>query len=468
MDAKAVLPTHDLLLAVAGRVDDDLLTWTRELAAVGEEFRAVELLTATLIAEQVALPSRVRSAVVEAGRTVRTEFDAELALPPAREDERDGGAGTAHRFDTAQSGAGTDRITTTLHGLLSRQVTGCRVWLTWRVTPAGSAPGPLPHPVVLVEIVGDAGASRTASADVLAYQFASALEHAGTPASVEVFTVGAQLPDYHQAALRTARLFAFTAAVRDAEPAPSRSTAVMSRHVGTSRHAEVDLPQPVAAPEQLPADRSDPAEQSSVSSAPLTAPPVSDATPVLDPLKEPLRAPRLGPMIDENDPLGLGDLSAPMADEDTDAQERRSAPDSWTAPTNGLFDPPPPAGRRHPVDQPSAGPAGYRSPGPRNGESFPLWEPAFWNLPVPECPPDRPPPDDPTTEPAIDAAGLGLRPESLARLNDTDRALLARLQAELGPRVGGPGSGGDPDGAHTNGTNGAAPRRRAHPPDIAD
>lgn len=467
MDTRAVLPTHDLLLAVAGRVDDDLLTWTRELAAVGEEFRAVELLTATLIAERVVLPSRVRAAIVAAGRTVRTEFDAEVDLPPAREDERDGEPGTAHRFDTAQSGAGTDRITTTLHGLLSRQVTGCRVWLTWRLTPAGSAPGPLPHAVVLVEIVGDDGASRAASTDVLAYQFASALEHAGTPASVEVFTVGAQLPDYHQAALRTARLFAATATVRDASPVPPRSAAV------ASRHAEVDLLEPVVAHEQLLADRSDPAEHLSVPSTPLTTPSVRDVTPVLGPLDEPPHAPRLGPMIDENDPLGLGDLSAPMADQDTDAQDGRSTSDSWTASTTGLFDPPPPTRRRHPgeSDHPLpglAGPAGYRSPEPRNDESLPLRGPALWNRPVPECPPDRPPPGDPATEPAIDAAGLGLRPESLARLNDTDRALLARLQAELGPRLGGPGSGGNPDRTYTNGTNGAALRRRARPPDIAD
>ncbi|MGH3615788.1 MAG: hypothetical protein ACRDRK_24965 [Pseudonocardia sp.] len=459
MDTRAVLPTHDLLLAVAGRVDDDLLTWIRELAAVGEEFRAVELLTATLIAERVALPSRVRAAIVAAGRTVRTEFDAELALPPAREDERDGEPDTAHRFDTARSGAGTDGITTTLHGLLSRQVTGCRVWLTWRLTPAGSAPGPLPHAVVLVEIVGDDGASRAASADVLAYQFASALEHAGTPASVEVFTAGAQLPHYHQAALRTARLFAATATVRDASPVPPRSTAV------APRHAEVDLPEPVVAPEQPPADRSDPAEHLSVPSTPLSTPPARDVTPVLGPLDETPHASRLGPMIDENDPLGLGDLPAPMADEDTDAQDGRSTSGSWTASTTGLFDPQPPTRRRHPGDHPVAG---YRSPEPRNDESLPLRRPALWNRPVPECPPDRPPPVDPATEPAIDATGLGLRPESLARLNDTDRALLARLQAELGPRVGGPGPGGNPDGTYTNGTNGAALRRRARPPDIAD
>jgi len=538
VDAPAALPTHDLLLAVAGRVDDDLLTWIRELAAVGEEFRAVELLTATLIAERVALPSRVRAALVEAGRTGRTEFDAEFALPPAREDE----PGTAHRFDPTASGAGTDRITTALHGLLSRQVTGCRVWLTWRVTPAGTAPGPLPSAVVLVEIVGDDAASRAAgaSADVLAYQFASTLEHAGAPASVEVFTVGTQLPDYHQTALRTAHLFASTAPVLDVDPAPPSSTAE------TARHAEVDLPGPVVAPEQLLAERSDPAERLFGPSTPLTSPrptlaplppvaapdaapllsatPIADADPIVgtsftpasipapasaharapspplapvaentgdrpprrrlhrvglaatsadaaapaapDPLPGPLQAPRLDPMIDENDPLGLGDLSVPPVDEHTNVPDRRWTSHSGTAPTVGLFDSPSSTRPRDPGDQSVAG---RRRPKPRNGESFPLRGPATGDQPVPEYPPDQPPPDDSTTEPAIDMAGLGLRPESLARLSDTDLALLTRLQAELGPRVGGgPRAVGNPDATPTNGIHGGAPRRRARPPDIAD
>ena len=43
---------HELLLALAGRLDDDLLAWARELVAVGEEGQAVELATAALAAER--------------------------------------------------------------------------------------------------------------------------------------------------------------------------------------------------------------------------------------------------------------------------------------------------------------------------------------------------------------------------------------------------------------------------------
>ena len=46
--------THDLLLALAGRVVDDLLRWARELVALGEDARAVEMLTASLVAAATA------------------------------------------------------------------------------------------------------------------------------------------------------------------------------------------------------------------------------------------------------------------------------------------------------------------------------------------------------------------------------------------------------------------------------
>ena len=68
---------YDLLLALAGRLDDDLLAWARELVAVGEEGQAVELVTAALAAERVKLPAAVRSAVVAAGRAAHTDLDVE-------------------------------------------------------------------------------------------------------------------------------------------------------------------------------------------------------------------------------------------------------------------------------------------------------------------------------------------------------------------------------------------------------
>ena len=183
---------HELLLELAGRLDDDLLAWARELVAVGEEGQAVELVTAALAAERVALPPAVRTAVVAASRSAHTDLDAEAELEPAVAEDA-----TGHRFD-ASAGSG-DRIAAVLAGLPARRLAGCTLHLSWRRTPAGAAPGPVPRAVVLVET----GPDR--SADVLAYLLATELDRAGVPASVEVFTTGNALPAYHVAALRSAR-----------------------------------------------------------------------------------------------------------------------------------------------------------------------------------------------------------------------------------------------------------------------
>jgi hypothetical protein len=160
VDASRATSVTELLLAVAGRVDDDLLAWARELVAVGEDGRAIELVTATLVAEQMALPPEVRAAIVQASRAARSELDAARALAPARTE-----VGRRHRFDPAPAGIAGGRITAALQTVLARQAAGCSIWLTWRLTPAGGAPGPLPHPVVLVEL---AGPEHAPSADVLA------------------------------------------------------------------------------------------------------------------------------------------------------------------------------------------------------------------------------------------------------------------------------------------------------------
>ena len=96
MTAATVPPVHDLLLALAGRLDDDLLAWARELLAVGEEDQAVELATAALAAERVVLPPTLRDALVAAARAAHTDLDAATALAPGAVEE-----GTRHRFDAA-------------------------------------------------------------------------------------------------------------------------------------------------------------------------------------------------------------------------------------------------------------------------------------------------------------------------------------------------------------------------------
>jgi hypothetical protein len=154
---------HDLLLALAGRLDDDLLAWARELLAVGEQDQAVELVTAALVAERVALPAPVRAGLAAAAQAAHTDLDVDRALPTAVAD-----GATPHRF---AAGAGPrDGVVAALRGVPARRLTGCTLRLTWRRTPAGATPGPLPHAVVLVE------ADPDRSPDVLAYLLATELE----------------------------------------------------------------------------------------------------------------------------------------------------------------------------------------------------------------------------------------------------------------------------------------------------
>ena len=138
------------------------------------------------------LPAAVRMAVVAAGRAAHTDLDVGRELAPPVPDDA-----TVHRFDPAA--ASGDRVAAVLAGLPARRLAGCTLYLTWRSTPAGAAPGPVPRAVVLVE----AGPDR--SADVLAYLLATELDRAAVPASVEVFTTGTTLPAYHRAALAAAR-----------------------------------------------------------------------------------------------------------------------------------------------------------------------------------------------------------------------------------------------------------------------
>ncbi len=190
----ALVDTHNLLLSLAGLVDDELLGWARELAAVGEFDYALELITATVSADGLRLPEPVHAALLVARRG---QPAAEL---PAPEPE----PAMAHRFlaDPAAAGfppsiAGAFPVSA-LETLPGRLLRNCRLWITWRLTPAGSASAPVPHPVLLIETADHDGA------DLLAYQVADLLWQAGVFASVEVFGADASLGEYHRAALDAA------------------------------------------------------------------------------------------------------------------------------------------------------------------------------------------------------------------------------------------------------------------------
>ncbi|WP_103340130.1 hypothetical protein [Amycolatopsis sp. CA-126428] len=188
MDGFSVpLRLHNLLLALAGRIDDSALTEARELIARAHIDEAVELTTGTLIAGRIPVSSaeqRELALVLEMSRsdaTLANDLLVDEAEPVS-----------THRF-TGENGPefgiaeALDRTLQVLPDVRS-------VHAVWRNTPAGSVPGALPQRVVLVEL-GPEG-----NPPAVAFRVDTALRRAGIHSVVEVSGPGVAHSEYHQAA----------------------------------------------------------------------------------------------------------------------------------------------------------------------------------------------------------------------------------------------------------------------------
>ncbi len=254
---------HDVLLGLAGRLDDDALTSVREMVAAEDDAEAAELLGGCLLAGGVGLTGDERAVLRPWFAAARVDAEL-LGLLPA-----DSGAleRSVHRFVATAA----DRAPGVPLARAARRLTGVvAVRESWRVTPAGSAPGPVPHRVVLVETVGPD------DCDHVVHHLAHAAR-ALDDTSVEVFATGAGLPAYHRDALAAARplvadeALARAAASPVAQPTPApRARAVPRFGVadeeetwrtvadsGTSRTGPVP---PVAAPQVADEPEDDPEE----------------------------------------------------------------------------------------------------------------------------------------------------------------------------------------------------------------
>jgi len=181
------LRLHNLLLALAGRIDDTALTEARELIARAHLDEAVELTTGTLIAGRIPVRSseqRELALVLEMSRS-----DATLANELLVDESN---LAPLHRFsgDNRPESGVSEALDRTLHVLPDVR----SVQAVWRNTPAGSVPGALPQRVVLVEI-GPEG-----NPPAVAFRVDTALRRAGIRAVVEVTGPGARHSDYHHAA----------------------------------------------------------------------------------------------------------------------------------------------------------------------------------------------------------------------------------------------------------------------------
>ncbi|MBK1785066.1 hypothetical protein [Prauserella cavernicola] len=185
------LRLHNVLLALAGRLDDSALSEARELVARSHLDDAAELAVGALIAGRIMVrPAEQRelALVLEMSRSDATLAD-HLTVGDAV-------PGYAHRFsrDNDPEQGITDALDRTLQVLPDLR----SVHAVWRNTPAGSVPGPLPQRVVLVEI------GPEAHPPAVAFRVDDALRRAGIRSVVEVTGPGAERTEYHEAGLAAA------------------------------------------------------------------------------------------------------------------------------------------------------------------------------------------------------------------------------------------------------------------------
>ncbi|PWW65962.1 hypothetical protein [Actinokineospora spheciospongiae] len=186
---------HDLLLGLAGRLDDDALADARELLASAEVDRSLDLVAGCLAAGPIAVSRAEHDELQELFLAAHADPAVVERLTIAEPD-----LVTRHRFATG-SVAGVspeDGVAEAANRVLDVLPDIRAVWAVWRLTPAGPATGPVPHRVVLV------GVGQQGSAPATAYRVEHALRRAGITASVEVLRDGAEPTDYHRTAMRYA------------------------------------------------------------------------------------------------------------------------------------------------------------------------------------------------------------------------------------------------------------------------
>jgi hypothetical protein len=186
---------HDLLLALAGRLDDDALADARELLASTEIDRALELIVGSLAAGPIPL-TRVEHE--ELSKLVLAAHCDPAVV--GRITIIESSVSTTHKFSAGQiGGVSADQgVAEAAIQVLDVLPDIRAVWAVWRLTPAGAASGPVPHRVVLIRI-GPSG-----SGPATAYRVEHALRRAGLTASVEVLRDSTESSDYHHSAMRYA------------------------------------------------------------------------------------------------------------------------------------------------------------------------------------------------------------------------------------------------------------------------
>jgi hypothetical protein len=314
---------HDLLLSLAGRLDDDALADARQMLASAELDRSLEFAAGCLVAGRVMLTKNQQ-------RDLESLF-ADTYLDPAVIDRlvvRDPAPSVHHRFAIgAVEGQEPDRgVAEAVRPVLDVLPDVRSVWCVWRLSPAGPVSGPVPHRVVLIG-VGPGG-----FAPATAYRVEYALRRAGIRASVEVLVDGNQPTDYHQEAMRCARQVPFDEPGSGDMPRMSPAEPVRAQAFGGERRYD----QPVEPAEPVPA------ESRRVLPQPVDLPraeaPADLGTDTGHTLPPPIELPQASPPAVP--PVQLRGGAGAAAELAPPIELHRADPDSLPTPPRGAFPPP--------------------------------------------------------------------------------------------------------------------------------
>lgn len=185
------LRLHNVLLALAGRLDDTALAQARRLAARARAGEAAELITGALVAGRIPVRAAEQRelAALLAAAGADDWFAQQLVVDDAYQ-------AAEHRFsDDGTAGAG---VAEALAIVLQRLPDVRGVYAVWRNTVAGSVPGPMPQRLIMAEVGPDGSPLATA------YRMDTALHRAGIAATVEAMTAAAPRSLYHGHALAAA------------------------------------------------------------------------------------------------------------------------------------------------------------------------------------------------------------------------------------------------------------------------
>lgn len=183
---------HNLLLGMAGRVDDDAINSAREMLGAGQLDAAAEFLTGCLVAGRIPVTSTEQYHL----RRLLDEVRSEQALAE-RLHTVESIPDQEHRFSDYDE---PDRDLAEALAPIAGRLNGVRaVWCAWRTTPAGVTYGAVPQRVLLAEVGSDGSVAAAG------YQLIEALRRAGLGCSVDVFASGSELPEYHRNALAASR-----------------------------------------------------------------------------------------------------------------------------------------------------------------------------------------------------------------------------------------------------------------------